>query len=73
MLELVRTAPGVKFLITSRERLNLQGETVFRVGGLAYPEDSPSSAALDYSAVQLFLDNVRRLQPDLPLTPEHRG
>ena len=35
--ELLQAAPGLKILVTSRERLNLQEETLYRVGGLKVP------------------------------------
>ena len=36
---ILQQAPGVKLLVTSRERLNLQGEWVFDVGGLETPTE----------------------------------
>lgn len=52
-LELLREAPGVTLLVTSRVRLNLQAETVVRLQGLEGPE-----------AERLFVDRARQLQPD---------
>ena len=37
LVELLNAAPGVRLLVTSRERLNLREEWVWEVGGLAYP------------------------------------
>lgn len=37
LVELLDAAPGVRLLVTSRERLNLQEEWVWQVGGLDYP------------------------------------
>lgn len=68
--EILQAAPGVKILVTSRERLNLQAETVFQVGGMAYPDPEQAAQAADYTAVRLFIDGVRRVQPDFPLTPD---
>ncbi|MFL5803470.1 MAG: tetratricopeptide repeat protein, partial [Roseiflexaceae bacterium] len=73
---LVAHAPQVTILVTSRERLNLQTEWLFDVGGLAYPpEDQPESAtaqrladATSYSAVQLFVQRARQVQPELALS-----
>ena len=39
LVELLNAAPGVRLLVTSRERLNLREEWVWEVGGLAYPEE----------------------------------
>jgi DNA-binding SARP family transcriptional activator/predicted ATPase len=52
--EILRAAPGVRILATSRERLQLQAEHVFAVSGLFYPEhdlrpSSPEAADLDAS------------------------
>jgi predicted ATPase/DNA-binding SARP family transcriptional activator len=58
---LARTA-SVKMLVTSRERLNLRGEWVMEVRGLAYPEETSDEeqAATAYTAVQLFIETARR-------------
>jgi DNA-binding SARP family transcriptional activator/predicted ATPase len=74
--DIVRTAPQVKILATSRERLHLHGETVLPLGGL----DFPASAAIDspdvpdfaaYDAIQLFREGVRRARPDFELDPDN--
>lgn len=54
----------VKILVTSRERLNLSGETLVEVGGLSVPPESAAHLE-DYSAAQLFLQSARRLVPQL--------
>jgi predicted ATPase/DNA-binding SARP family transcriptional activator len=69
----LKTAPDVKILATSRARLNVGGEHRFRVGGMSVPE-SPSGAVADagqYSAVELFLQGARRAQPSFELTAEN--
>ncbi|MBE7469693.1 MAG: tetratricopeptide repeat protein [Anaerolineales bacterium] len=38
LVELLNAAPGVKLLVTSRERLNLREERIWEVGGLNYPQ-----------------------------------
>ena len=59
---LLHSAPGVKFMITSQERLNLQGEWLYEVGGLAYPwGDAGERAAADYEAVRLFVQCAQRV------------
>jgi DNA-binding SARP family transcriptional activator/predicted ATPase len=59
--EILREAPGVKFLTTSRERLHLTGETVFELEGLPFPaEDVPAGRLRSFGAVQLFLQRARR-------------
>jgi DNA-binding SARP family transcriptional activator/predicted ATPase/Tfp pilus assembly protein PilF len=68
LVEILRSAPGVKLLVTSRERLNLHEEWVYEVGGLTYPADglakgstaSQTEKPESYSAVQLFLQSARQ-------------
>lgn len=62
--ELLRQAPALKLLVTSRERLNLQGEWLLEVGGLDLPP--PGELAPDpqaYSATRLFLQAAERAWP----------
>jgi len=58
--EVLEQSPGVKLLVTSRERLRLREEWVFDIAGLAFPENGHSAALVDYSAAQLFVQNARR-------------
>lgn len=61
LIDLLRQAPGVKLLLTSRERLSLYEEVIFDVEGLATQQDdelAPSSAAL------LFVASARRVSRD---------
>lgn len=57
-------APGVRVLVTSRERLRLAHEWVYPVGGLA-----TTGAAAVSDAALLFVDRARRLQADFALAP----
>ena len=66
---LLAAAPGVKILATSRTRLNLQEEWVYRVDGLAYPDGTPRQPLEDYSAIQLFMQTLERTQQRAALTP----
>ena len=54
---LLKAAPGVSILTTSREPLRAEGESLHRLAALELPSDSVDLAAGDalrYSAVQLF-------------------
>ncbi|MCI0521514.1 MAG: diguanylate cyclase [Chloroflexi bacterium] len=55
LVEILQQAPGVKFLLTSRERMNYQSACQFDIKGLAYPQDAQATGARNYPAVQLFL------------------
>jgi predicted ATPase/DNA-binding SARP family transcriptional activator len=60
--EVLRAAPQVKILATSRERLNLVEEWLFELGGLAYPANESDQTWPDYSALRLFVESARRVQ-----------
>jgi predicted ATPase/DNA-binding winged helix-turn-helix (wHTH) protein len=58
---LVRGAPGVEVLATSREPLRAEGEFVHRLASLDTPPRSEAMTAdnaLDFSAVQLFVERA---------------
>lgn len=64
---ILNEAPRVKLLVTSRERLNIRDEWVLEIGGLSIPTGDSSRAVEDYSAVQLFVQNARRVHPGFSL------
>ena len=87
--EILRTAPEVTILATSRTRLNAQGEYVLPLAGMNHP---PQEAALDQAeldavypaepdavhpvgsdAVALFVQSARRIQPRFELTPANQA
>jgi len=68
----MQQASGVKLLVTSRERLNLRGEWLFDVQGLPVPPLNQVDWAEEYSAVQLFMQNARRVQAGFVLKEEER-
>lgn len=59
VVTLLAEAPQVKLLVTSRERLNLQEELVYEVGGLPLVVDTADEPAAS-AALQLFLQAARR-------------
>jgi predicted ATPase/DNA-binding SARP family transcriptional activator len=63
--ELLRRAPGVQVLATSRRRLGLGVEWLVEVPGLPYPPSEAGVEAADYEAVQLFQERARLLRPGL--------
>jgi len=71
--KIIAHAPHIKILVTSRIRLNVQGEQIFPVGGLKIP---PSDTSLDmdweaYSAIQLFVHCARRVQPKFEINEQN--
>ncbi len=67
--EILAHAPGVKILVTSRQRLNLREEWLFEVQGLSYPRSPDDPTIQGYSAVQLFVQSARRVKPDFRMAP----
>lgn len=82
LIEILNGAPGVKLLITSRERLKLSPEWVYDVHGMKYPGEGTRPADLrvgfddnyvnTYTAVKLFLERANRVNPGLSLTPKDK-
>ncbi|MCB0222311.1 MAG: NACHT domain-containing protein [Anaerolineae bacterium] len=80
LLNLLQTAPQLKLLVTSRERLDVQEEWVIDVEGLGYPDPNiqeqgrqPITNLQNYSAIVLFLLRVRRVQADFALTEANQA
>jgi len=61
LTDMLNAAPGLRILVTSRERLNLSTETVFNLGGLELPEMDVADAC-ECSAVRFFLECAARVR-----------
>jgi predicted ATPase/DNA-binding XRE family transcriptional regulator len=70
--DLVRGAPKVQLLVTSREPLRLQAEWVFEVQGLPIPESAAPEALEASSAAKLFLQRARQARVGFTLTADDR-
>lgn len=70
LADLLRQAPRVKMLATSRERLGVAGEWLLEVNGLPFASAATEYASGVYPAVQLFVQGARRLRPDFDPTSE---
>lgn len=70
--EILKAAPKVKMIVTTREKLRVEGETVFEVRGLRYPENGLLDGLEACSAAQLFIKSAHRVKPDFALAPEER-
>jgi predicted ATPase len=73
-------APYLKVMVTSREQLGIRGEQVILVAGLDYPDDNDLGSLSEeeiegwtqqYSAVQLFVENARRVRPGFMLSSDN--
>ena len=72
--ELLQAAPDLKILVTSRARLQVQGEQLFPLEGIEVPrpgEATLPTEALQTGAIRLFLQSARRLVPDFEITAEN--
>jgi predicted ATPase len=70
---LLRGAPQLTVLATSREPLRVPGEVLFRVPSLGIPDprrEDEAEALLGYEAVRLFVERARAVAPDFALSEE---
>ena len=70
---LLRASPQLGVLATSRERLNIPGESTFRVPSLALPDEherEPERLARS-EAVRLFVERARLVAPAFALTADN--
>jgi len=73
---LLRSAPRLTILATSREPLRVPGEVVFRVPSLAIPDPDAAqvpTALLDYEAVRLFVERAGAVSPGFELDESNAG
>ena len=62
-------APGVRFVVTSREPLNVGGEQTYPLRPLSLPDPAAGAAGIVRSeAVRLFVERARLQRPDFALT-----
>ena len=70
--ELVKDAPKLKILVTSRFKLGVRGEQNYSLSGLDYPKPGSDLAHASQSgAVQFFIEANRRTVPGFELTEEN--
>jgi non-specific serine/threonine protein kinase len=70
----LRACPGVTVLATSRERLRVDGETVWRVRPLTVPDvdvDVGPNELVRYEAVDLFVDRAQLSAPGFAMSQEN--
>jgi predicted ATPase/DNA-binding winged helix-turn-helix (wHTH) protein len=72
--QLLQSAPHIKIVATSRERLNLSGETAYTVSAMSMPGPTQAialAALSQYEAVRLFVDRARAAHPAFLLTHQN--
>lgn len=62
--KLLSSCGNLKILVTSREPLNIKGETIWRVPPLSYPAagsiaSTEAGALLNYESIQLFIERLK--------------
>ena len=72
LIDLLKRAPAVKIMITSRQRLNFQGEWIFNVPGLTYPENGSPDGDIESSALELFIERARLADSRFSIRDEER-
>ncbi len=68
LTDILSQAPGVKLLVTSRERLLMQREWIVELQGLTVPDSDQSAGTDGASAVALFVDRARRVKSGFTLS-----
>jgi predicted ATPase/DNA-binding CsgD family transcriptional regulator len=69
--DLLAAGPQVKVLVTSREKLNLENETLYHLQGLELPPPEGPQKAEEYDAMRLFLQKARQARPGFSLNDEN--
>lgn len=67
---ILRAAAEVKILVTSRERLELQGEASLGVSGMSFPGTSGTDDLRSHDAIELFNSSASRVLPDFEPAPK---
>src|SRR5262249_29375238 len=69
---LLEKLPGLRCLVTSRQRLNIEGEQEFSVTPLPLPKNSEGIEQLgDNPSVRLFVDRAQNARRDFALSIEN--
>ena len=69
--EVLQSAPDVKIIVTSREKLALRDETIYTLQGMKFPSWETPEDALNYDAVQLLVTTAQRVKPDWELSNDN--
>ncbi len=71
--EIIEAAPRVTILATSRERLHLQSEHPYVLGGLAFTSRATLAEAAESAAVRLFVQGAQRARANFKLNAGNLG
>jgi predicted ATPase/DNA-binding CsgD family transcriptional regulator len=73
LVDLLSEAAHLKIMVTSRERLNVQEEWTLPIGGMHYPIEQDAEDIEQFSAVRLFMESARRIQPAFSLATHRQA
>jgi predicted ATPase/DNA-binding CsgD family transcriptional regulator len=68
--DILKAAPDVQVIVTSREKLSLRGEKTYTVSGMEFPDWETPEDALQYDAVKLFLQGAQLAATDFELVAD---
>jgi predicted ATPase len=68
--DILKAAPSLKVVTTSRQRLGLAAEHLFLLSGMGFPEDEVGESSHSWSGVRLFAESARRVRGDFALTEQ---
>jgi predicted ATPase/DNA-binding CsgD family transcriptional regulator len=70
---LLQSAPALKIVVTSRQRLGMRGEQVIELLGLPFPapgQPATPEAEASWPAINMFVQSAQLLQPDFVLSAD---
>jgi predicted ATPase/DNA-binding SARP family transcriptional activator len=68
--ELLEAAPNVRVVVTTRSALELSGEWLVDLEGLAYPPQGTTQGLESFDAVKLFVNRAERVAPNFVLSSD---
>jgi len=73
--ELLQNVPKLKILVTSRIRLNIQGEYILPLKGIKTPpkDDDISASTENYPATELFIQRAMQIDPLFNANPDAKA
>jgi predicted ATPase len=71
--QIIQHAPAVKLLVTSRAALSLPEEWLYPVEGLPIPLSHQTDNVESITAVELFIERARQVNPNFSLTDNRAG
>ena len=69
--EILNHCLRVKVIVTSREKLNLECENLYRLQGLILPSTDNLSDLEDFDAVRLFIQKAKQVRPGFSINVEN--